>query len=146
MDRLYGIVVLGLGIGILWDGRDLSIGTLRSPGSGLFPDLMAAILIILAIVLIFSPQKEDGEGNQSVSAKSIARLSAVFLAMVLYSFFLESLGFVIVSFLLTMFLFIAFGSQSYWKAITRAAVFTGLAYTIFEVLFKSNLPKGIFGF
>ncbi len=146
MDRLYGIVVLGLGIGILWDGRDLSIGTLRSPGSGLFPDLMAVIMILLALVLIFLPQKKEKENNQTVSAKSIARLSAVFLAMVLYSFFLESLGFLIVSFLLTMLLFIAFGSQSYWKAIMRAAVFTGLAYTIFEVLFKSNLPRGIFGF
>ncbi len=145
MDRLYGVVILALGIGILLDGRNLSIGSLRSPGSGLFPDLIALIMILLSMVLILFPQKKEGHG-QTVSAKSMARLSVVFLAMVLYSFFLESLGFLIVSFLLTTLLFVAFGSQNYWKAILRAIVFTGLAYTVFEVLFKSNLPKGIFGF
>ena len=145
MDRVYGIIFFGLGIAILWQGRDLSIGSLRSPGSGLFPALIAVIMLVLSSFLIIVPQKGEKEG-QSGLMKSFVRICVVFLAMVLYSFFLEYLGFLIVSFLLTTLLFAAFGSQSYWRAILRAVVFTGFAYTIFEVLFKSNLPKGIFGF
>lgn len=145
MDRVYGIIIFGLGIGILWDGRSLSIGTLRNPGSGLFPALIAVIMLILSLILIIFPQKKERDG-QSVSTKSLVRISVVFVAMVLYSFFLEYLGFLIVSFLLTTLLFVAFGSRSYWQAILRATVFTGFAYTLFEVLFKSNLPKGVFGF
>ena len=145
MDRVYGFVILGIGIGILWEGRSLSIGSLRNPGSGMFPALIAVAMVILSSMLILFPQKKDGD-RPLVSAKSLLRLSAVFLAMMLYALFLESLGFLIVSLLLTTLLFIAFGSQSYWKAIFRAIVFTALAYTVFEVLFKSNLPRGLLGF
>lgn len=145
MDRLYGIVLFGLGTCILWQGKDLSIGSLRNPGSGMFPALIAVIMLILSVLLIIFPQKKGSDGP-SVSMRSMVRISAVFLALVLYSFFLETLGFLIVSFLLTMLLFIAFGSRTYWQAILRAAFFTGFAYALFEVLFKSNLPKGLFGF
>ena len=145
MDRLYGIVVFGLGVGILWEGRGLSIGSLRSPGSGLFPALIAVIMLILSLILILFPPKREGDG-QSPSSKSVARISVVFAALLLYAFFLEYLGFLIVSFLLMMPLFVAFGSRSYWRAILKAAALTGLSYALFEMLLKSNLPHGLLGF
>lgn len=144
MDRTYGIVVLCLGFAILWQGSGLTIGSFRNPGSGLFPALIAAIMILLSLLLILFPQKGKRDA-QAVSTRSFLRLSAVFMGLLLYAFFLEYLGFLIVSFVLTTFLFIAFGSQKVWLAIAKAIVFTGLAYLLFEVLLKSNLPKGILG-
>ena len=73
-------------------------------------------------------------------------MGVVFMAMLLYSFLLEYLGFLIVSFLLLTLLFAAFGSQRYWLSLLRAFVLTGLAYFLFEILLKSSLPRGIIGF
>ena len=141
---MYGVVVLCLGLAVLWQGSSLTIGSFRNPGSGLFPALIAVILLVLSLLLILFPQKKEREG-QAVSAKSIVRLSVVFAALLLYAFFLEYLGFLIVSFVLTTFLFLVFGSQRYWLAVVKAIAFTGLAYVLFELILKSNLPKGMVG-
>ncbi len=153
MERLYGVVVCGLGIVILWQGGTLSIGSLRSPGSGFFPVLIGAVIIILSVLLTLFPPK-GASGDRAGAAKTakpipwkgFVRTASVFAALALYAVFLEYLGFLIVSFVLTMILFVAFGSQSYLRAIFNAAVSTGFAYGLFEVLLKSNLPRGILGF
>lgn len=144
-ERVYGMVFFGIGVCILWQGRDLTIGGFRSPGSGLFPMLIAVIMLVLSVLLMIFPPKKEG-GGPSVSARSAVRISVVFVALLLYAFLLESLGFLIVSFVLTSLLFVAFGSGSYWRAILKGAVFTGLAYALFEILLKSNLPHGPIGF
>ena len=144
-ERMYALVFFGLGICILWQGRDLTIGGFRSPGSGLFPALIAVIMLVLSSLLLIFPPKKEG-GGSSVSARSAVRISVVFVGLLLYAFLLESLGFLIVSFVLTSLLFVAFGSGSYWRAILKGAVFTGLAYALFEILLKSNLPHGPMGF
>jgi hypothetical protein len=144
-ERIYGMVFFGIGVCILWQGRDLTVGGFRSPGSGLFPTLIAVIMLVLSVLLMIFPPKKEGRG-QSVSARSAVRISVVFVALLLYAFLLETFGFLIVSFVLTSLLFVAFGSGSYWRAILKGAVFTGLAYALFEILLKSNLPHGPIGF
>ena len=147
MERVYGLVVFCLAVAILWDGRKLTFGTFRSPGSGMFPDLIAGLMLFLSLLLIFFPQKrEDRSAGPSVSKKSVGRLFLVFTALFLYAIFLEPLGFVIVSFLLTILLFAVFGFQSYTGTVLKAFISTGLAYVLFEVLLKSNLPRGILRF
>ena len=145
MDRIYGFVVLSLGLAIFWQGKGLTVGSFRNPGSGLFPALIAGIMILLSLLLILFPQRQEKEA-QPVSARSFLRISAVFVGLLLYALFLETLGFLIVSVALTTVLFIAFGSGRYGLAIVKAIVFTGLAYVLFEVFLKSNLPRGILGF
>jgi putative tricarboxylic transport membrane protein len=155
VERVYGIIMFCLGLAILWQGKDLAVGNLRSPGSGFFPALIAVIILILSVILIiFPPSKKGGSQPEaskagegpSVSTKSIIRTAAVFVALLLYAFFLEYAGFVIVSFLLTTLLFRAFGTKSFVRSILQAALSTGLSYGLFEVLLKSSLPRGILGF
>ena len=70
----------------------------------------------------------------------------LFAALVAYFLFLEYLGFVIVSFLLMFFLFLWVGRQRWYVAFLSAVICIGLAYVLFEILLKSNLPRGVFGF
>ena len=145
MERLYGVVVFCLGMAILWEGRGLSFGSLRSPGSGMFPDLIAVLMMVLSAILMAVPPRTEGRGS-AISGKVVVRIGSVFAALVLYSLLLELLGFLIVSLVLTTFLFAVFDSRKYWLAILRAFVLTGLSYVLFEVLLKSNLPRGVLGF
>ncbi len=147
MERVYGIVVFCLALAILWDGRKLIFGTFRSPGSGMFPDLIAGLMLFLSLLLILFPKKlGGGSAGPSFSKGPMGRLLLVFAALFLYAILLESLGFVIVSFFLTILLFAVFGFQSYTGTVLKAFISTGLAYVLFEVLLKSNLPRGILGF
>jgi len=145
MERLYGVVVFCLGMAILWEGRGLSFGSLRSPGSGMFPDLIAVLMMVLSAILMAVPPRTEGRGS-AISGKVVLRIGSVFAALVLYSLLLELLGFLIVSLVLTTFLFAVFDSRKYWIAILRAFVLTGFSYVLFEVLLKSNLPRGVLGF
>jgi len=63
-----------------------------------------------------------------------------------YYLFLNSLGFNLVSFFLTAFLFAFYASRRWPAAIGLAVITTGLAYLLFEVLLEGNLPKGLLGF
>jgi hypothetical protein len=152
-ERLSGFCVLLLGIIILWQGRHLSVGTLHAPGAGFFPLLLALLLIILSFFLVIPRTKDrtktggEDEGQPGLfSASRLGRVSMVFVALLLYFIFLEYLGFVIVSFLLMAFCFVWMARQRWYAALFWAFVSIGLAYLLFDVLLKSNLPRGVLGF
>jgi putative tricarboxylic transport membrane protein len=142
-QRLYGVVVFLIGAAILWQGRHLGMGSLRGPGSGFFPNVVAIGLMVLSLVLIIRGSKEE-EGI-SFSARAALRILFVFLALIAYSFTLDYLGFLIVSFLLVTYLFRAFGSKKWYMAFAWAFVFVAVAYLLFDTLLEGNLPKGILG-
>lgn len=144
MERLYGIVVFALGIAILWQGRTLAFGSLRNPGSGMFPALIGVLMLVLSGMLVAVPPKTDS--RSPFSGKVLVRVGSVFAALVLYAFLLETLGFLLVSLVLTVFLFAVFDSNKYRFAVLKAFVLTGLAYVLFEILLKSNLPRGLLSF
>ena len=147
MERVYGLFFFCLAVAILWDGRKLIFGTFHSPGSGMFPDLIAGFMLLLSLLLILFPKKlGDHSTGPSIPKGSMGRLLLVFVALFLYAIFLEVLGFVIVSFLITILLFAVFGFQSYTGTVLKALLSTGVAYVLFELLLQSNLPRGILGF
>ena len=145
MDRISGLVVFLLAFAVFWQGRGLSIGSLHAPGPGFFPALIAAVLVILSLFLMIGGGKKEGE-EDDVSGPAIIRMLVLFAALVAYFLFLEYLGFVIVSFLLMFFLFSWVGRQRWYVAFLSAVICIGLAYLLFEILLKSNLPRGVFGF
>lgn len=145
VDRISGLVVFLLAFGIFWQGRGLSIGSLHAPGAGFFPALIAAVLVVLSLCLVIRGGKREDE-EDAVSATSIIRMLMVFVALVGYFLLLEYLGFVIVSFLLMLFLFLWVGRQKWYIAFLSAVLCIALAYVLFEILLKSNLPRGVFGF
>ena len=145
MERISGLVVFLFAFAIFWQGRGLSIGSLHAPGPGFFPALIAAVLVILSSCLMIRGGKSEEEGDR-LSAPAIIRMLLVFAVLVGYFLLLEYLGFVIVSFLLMFFLFLWVGQQKWYLAFSSAVVCIGLAYLLFDVLLKSNLPRGVFGF
>jgi putative tricarboxylic transport membrane protein len=145
VDRISGLVVFLLAFGIFWQGRGLSIGSLHAPGPGFFPALIAAVLVLLSLFLMIGGGKRESE-EDAVSAPAIIRMLVLFAALVAYFLLLEYLGFVVVSFLLMFFLFLWVGRQRWYVAFSSAVTCIGLAYVLFEMLLKSNLPRGVFGF
>ena len=145
MNRISGLVVFLIAFAIFWQGKGLSIGSLHAPGPGFFPALIAAVLVLLSLFLMIKGGKEESE-EDAVSAPAITRMLVLFAALVAYFLLLEYLGFVVVSFLLMFFLFLWVGRQRWYVAFLSAVACIGLAYVLFDILLKSNLPRGVFGF
>jgi hypothetical protein len=104
-------------------------------------------MMILSLFLIISKRKpEEKAEGESFSPKSLIRILIVFAALLAYSFTLEYLGFVLVSFLLMSYLFKAFGGSKKWHvAVLWALISVAIAYLLFDVLLEGNLPRGILG-
>ena len=142
MERAQGILVFLIGAAIYWQGRYLPMGSLRTPGPGFFPNVIAFTMMILSLFLII-PKTKKSQGSRFPG--SIHNILLMFLVLVAYSFVLEYLGFVAVSLLLMIFLFKAGGAPRWVNAVTWAFISVGFSYLLFEVMLGGNLPRGIFG-
>jgi len=143
MDRIAGTVVLFIGLMIVWQAARLRIGTFTVPGPGLFPLLTGCVVIFLASYLLLFP---SGGGDISGFAwVKLKRVAPVYASLVAYFVVLEWVGFVIASFGLILYLSIVIGKQWIGWALVRAIIMTGLSYVLFELLLKTQLPKGFLG-
>ena len=144
MNRISGIVVFFLGAAIFWQGMSLRVGTFRAPGPGFFPCLIAGVLIVLSI-LLFLPARRGKRKPISLSFQSLQKILVIYGALLAYFFTLEVLGFAIAGFLLMMFLFVVIDRQKIKVATVTAFIFVMLAYVLFNILLKSQLPQGVLG-
>jgi hypothetical protein len=129
---------------ILWQGKGLTFGTVRGPGSGFFPTVLAVLLMALSVFLIIPRPKE--EKRKPFITPSVRLALVVFVALVVFSFILEQTGFLISNFLLMGVLFGSSAPRKWPRAVLYSILCTGASYLLFEVILKSNLPPGLIGF
>jgi putative tricarboxylic transport membrane protein len=144
IDRVSGVIVLLIGLAIVWQASLLRLGNFRVPGPGLYPLLLGLVTILLSLFLILPPGTTKKEGNP-LHRGTIKRVAGVYAVMLLYLAILEYVGFLIATFLLVLFLFAVVGRGSVKAAALRAFFVTVFAYLLFDVVLKSQLPKGILG-
>src|SRR5512143_3770811 len=75
----------------------IGLGTMSSPGPGLFPFCGGFILCILSLVEILNPSVDEGK-LESGEAGGKYRVALVLLALTAYGVVLERLGFLLVTF------------------------------------------------
>lgn len=147
ITRITGFVIAFLGIGILWEGRHLTWGTLSHPGPGFFPTILAILFIILSLFLII-PRGKKGEEREAFPPWSTIyrQLIPICAALLAYVGLLDSVGFILLTLFLMFFLFVKVSYLKWYTALFTAFVSTGITYLIFEVILKSSFPKGPLGF
>jgi hypothetical protein len=143
MDRIAGAVVLFIGLMIVWQAARLRIGTFMVPGPGLFPLLSGCVVILLASCLLIFPS--GGGDSKGFAWANLKRVAPVYASLIAYFVVLEWVGFVIASFGLILYLSVVIGKQRVGWALVRAIIMTGFSYVLFELLLKTQLPKGFLG-
>jgi putative tricarboxylic transport membrane protein len=89
VDLLTGALLLALGGGALWVGRDWRAGTLAEMDTAYFPRILASALVLGAGVLIVRAFLRDGE---PLPAAALRPLAAVTAAVVAFGAAIEHLG------------------------------------------------------
>lgn len=142
-DLTSALFWLAIAIFIAFEGFiHLKLGTLRQPGPGFFPFWGGLILGTLSLVLVVRSLKS--REHFSFGAIPWPALLLVLGALLAYFLFLETVGFVTVTFLFLLLLF-RFGKTGWIKSGAWALVTTALVYTLFQRWLNVQLPRGLFG-
>ena len=143
-DHIVGGVFVAFSLVVLAFSRDLPTGSLSFPGAGMWPKLVAALIIIFGLALIVrggeSPPLATLSWNDLPHALRVVVITAA--AIALY----QTLGFLITMAL--MLFTLIFGTER--RPLLPAAAFSigvvALTWLLFAVLLKTPLEHGPVGF
>ena len=135
-----GLFFFGLSLFILWESFRLELGTFKEPGSGFLPLCAGLALGLLSLVLIMRGWKVR-EVGKPYSWRVILALASLFA----YSLVLDSLGFIVASFLLVGILLRIGKQRPWWVLVGVSALTAFLSYLIFGVFLSVYFPRGFLG-
>jgi putative tricarboxylic transport membrane protein len=145
-DRISGTFLLLLSIVISLESYHAGLGTLRRPGPGFLffgAGILLGLLSFIVLLRAFSTQK-TGEHEKSMFGQvNIAKISLVMGSLLAYALVMEPLGFIPATFLMFMFLLGAMEKKGWLFTVLASLVVTFVAYVIFDVWLKSQLPRGV---
>lgn len=135
-----------IGAGLCYGGNELELGTLHDPGSGFIFFWVGLIMVGLSLSIFIRALKEKGKAGEMRliwSEVQWKKIVSVLVALFLYGYFFQTLGFILSAALLLVFLFKAVEPQRWSVAILGAVVSSLVAYVVFQVWLGSQLPKGL---
>jgi len=143
-------VILGVTVTV-WSGT-FPFGTWESVGPAVLPFGCGLILILLGSALFFQVWKKAEGGATKVlaplipSGPALRRVAMSVGGMLLAAVLFGVLGFVLSVFCLTLLLLRGIEQKKWGVDIFYALFLTLGCYILFQVLFKTTLPKGFLGF
>lgn len=145
-DIISSLFWMIVGAGICYGGVDLELGTLHDPGSGFIFFWVGLIMVGLSLSIFIRALKEKGKAGEMRliwSEVQWKKIVSVLVALFLYGYFFQTLGFILSAALLLVFLFKAVEPQRWSVAILGAVVSSLVAYVVFQVWLGSQFPKGL---
>jgi hypothetical protein len=138
-----GLFWLAVGAVFAVGGIALGLGSMRNPGPGFLPLLMALLLICFSLLLLFRSFMEPG---LSSALKGLRwKSQAIMVASVfVYGFLLNLLGFLLSTFGLMSVLFgLSFLDRKAWtKVLFYAAATAFIGWLVFSVILRVPFPRG----
>ena len=126
----------------------LTLGNINNPGPGFFPFGAGLTMLTLSLVaLLQSVTKKQKVG--ATSRQETFRwwnIVIILAAITAYALSLEKIGFLINTFLFMCLLLKVVEPQTWKTAIIGGLITTLAANLVFNVVFRTQIPKGILGF
>ncbi len=147
LDRMSSLFWLAFAAYIMVESLRLPLGSLRDPGAGFFPLGSGLILAGLSVVNYLQARRgPDMEERSWYSEERWPNVIMVVAGLVVYTVLLGTLGFLISTFLLMIFLLRAIDPQKWMVTLGGSALGVAMFYVVFKFLLKVQLPKGMWGF
>lgn len=149
-EILVSIICICVGVSIIYGSYLLHLGKFYNPGSGLFPFLVGCVIVFLSLlhitVQLLKPKgKEEGAASWP-DRKGWKQVGKVFFSLIIYTFCLEHLGFLLCTFLIMIFLLRIIAFRGLIFSIITSLAISVCSYLIFEVWLSMGLPKSFAGF
>lgn len=142
VDLWTGLFLMIFSGAVISEALNLELGTPQNPGSGFMIFGAAVILGLLALLQFFNALLFHRQVKAEGEKTHLGRIIVVIGANILYIVALESVGFLLCTFLLLGFLFQIYEKGRWIWALGGAAATSLLTYVVFSRLLQLNLPKG----
>jgi putative tricarboxylic transport membrane protein len=135
---------LALGLFVVVYSYTLGLGKLINPGPGLLPFLLGLIFLILSSVRLVTviQSRETEEAGEGKKKTEYWRIILIVVALLIWAFVLESLGFLIATFILMTLLYRAAGFTKWYMAVFWGFITVLVTYFVFTYL-GVRFPPGI---
>jgi putative tricarboxylic transport membrane protein len=147
LDVYSSVFWLVFSIYIAVESYRLGLGKWDDPGPGYFP-FGAALLFGCMAFVVFVRSLNIGPVSKTDTGQRYRwqNVILVLIAMVLYTLLLNSIGFVLCTFLIVVF-FVKVVALRRWTSSIMMALYMSIgAYLLFSFFLKAPLPKGFFLF
>ncbi|HXG49958.1 MAG TPA: tripartite tricarboxylate transporter TctB family protein [candidate division Zixibacteria bacterium] len=143
-DRVSGGVLALFSLWVLWESRHLPFGTLRQPGPGFLPVVLAALLLLTGLSLICVSGGAPSLGSLrwvewrhtlAISAASAFSVAAI-----------ERLGYRLTLVLVLLFLVKVVEKQGWLVSLAFASTMAFGSFFLFHTILRVPLPEGPLGF
>jgi hypothetical protein len=146
------VIWLILGIFICIHAVQLKLGSLRAPSTGFLPFLCGLCLLILGLILVIpnvskrlreKSRATDGRGPRDW--KKFLNPSLTIAMLLGYVLLLDTLGFVLVTFLCLLILFKLSAPEKWLQPFVLSFATAAISYLLFSVWLQCQFPKGLLG-
>jgi len=143
-DRLSASVLGLFALLVIWESRQLPLGTFRHPGPAYVPVLLASLLLVFAVLILLTA----GQAPKLSSLRwtEWRHALAIFVACVFSVFAIERLGYRLSMFLMLGFLVKFVERRSWISTLIFAFSLSFGSYFLFYTLLRVPLPQGPLGF
>ncbi|MGG3470542.1 tripartite tricarboxylate transporter TctB family protein [Neobacillus pocheonensis] len=139
-DRVASIVFLAVGVLFIIGSRHLASSSYGSVvGPDIFPLVLGILLVLLSIRLFYETFMSTGSSGPKEKLEWKPFL-IIFVATLLYILTLETIGYVITTFIFLLVCFQAMERSKLITSIIISAAFSGIVYFLFVDVLKGTLP------
>ncbi|MCX5906572.1 MAG: tripartite tricarboxylate transporter TctB family protein [Deltaproteobacteria bacterium] len=139
-----------LALTVCWGGLKLGFGSFKQPHAGFMPFLSGLLLGVRAFIDLVSGSihhwREEKEDKAIWANIHWGKLLFTLLLLFLYAAFFSTLGFVIATLLILLFLYRVMEPRPWRIVVVASVITTGLFYVGFKIGLDSQLPRGFLGF
>jgi len=140
-DAAVAAMALVFGAAAAYESSKLPFGTVHNPGPGFFPWWTSAVIVLLASILLFQALRSRSSTAREGPGR-IAKVAALLVALSVYTFLLDPLGYPLCTFLLVLFMLRATDPQRWAVALSMAAITAVGSYIVFAIWLSVPLPWG----
>jgi len=148
--KFEGFCWVGIGIVICFFAWKIDLGSFQEPGAGFMAFVSGLFLTIVGFTMVLSrtlSKSSLGDGPDPGAAFrgiSWSRLGYMMALLIAYAVFLNTLGYLLTTFLVMWGLFYDRKTKRWASSLLSSLVAVGVTYLVFEVWLRSQLPRGIF--
>lgn len=147
-DAITAVVLLAFSAFIIVNSLAMPISSQYGPGPGMFPLGLGVILAILSVALLWdgiNPRVKD-KPSKFQNKRGLISSALLIAGLVGYALLITSLGYLLTTFLMVVFLMWVVARDSVKTTLLTALGVTFLLFLIFHVGLHVQLPTGPFGF
>jgi putative tricarboxylic transport membrane protein len=139
-----------LAVAGLVGARGLHLGTLRVPGPGFFPFVLASALLLVGLALfvaaVVAPREAANATARDVPRRARLRPVLALAALVGHAFLMESIGFALATVALLAVLFSIVAPSRWPLALGGSVIAAAAVHVVFRLWLRVQLPVGPWGF